>query len=69
MEFEKSMENLEKIANELENDELSLDDSVKKFEEGMKIAKQCKKMLDEAEKKITVLIGDNEEDFVQKEEE
>lgn len=68
MEFEKSMENLEKIANELENDELSLDDSVKKFEEGMKIAKQCKKMLDEAEKKITVLIGDNEEDFVQKEE-
>ena len=69
MDFEKSMKNLEKIANELEKDDLSLDESVNKFEEGMKLAKQCKEILDEAEKKITVLIGDSEKEFVQKEEE
>ena len=39
--FEKSMENLENIVTELEKGELNLDESVKKFEEGMKIAKQC----------------------------
>lgn len=61
--FEKSMERLEEIANELENDDLTLDESVKKFEEGMKISKDCKKLLDEAEKKITILIGDEEKEF------
>ena len=61
--FEENMKKLEKIATDLENDELSLDESVKKFEEGMKVAKDCKKMLDEAEKKITILLEDSEEDF------
>ena len=61
--FEKSMENLEKIAKELESDDLSLDESIKKFEEGMKLSKNCKEILDNAEKKITILINDNEEDF------
>lgn len=61
--FEENMKKLETIATDLENDELSLDESVKKFEEGMKVAKDCKKMLDEAEKKITILLEDGEEDF------
>lgn len=61
--FEKSMENLEKIAKELESDELSLDESIKKFEEGMKLSKNCKDILDNAEKKITILIDDSEKDF------
>lgn len=61
--FEENMKKLETIATDLENDELSLDESVKKFEEGMKVAKDCKKMLDEAEKKITILLEDSEEDF------
>ena len=59
----KSMEELEKIAKELESDKLSLNDSVKKFEEGMKISQDCKKVLDEAEKKITILIDDTEKDL------
>lgn len=63
IDFEESMEKLEKIAKELENDDLSLNDSVKKFEEGMKISQDCKKVLDEAEKKITILIDDTEQDF------
>lgn len=63
IDFEESMEKLEKIAKELESDDLSLNDSVKKFEEGMKISQDCKKVLDEAEKKITILIDDTEQDF------
>ena len=63
IDFEESMEKLEKIAKELESDKLSLNDSVKKFEEGMKISKKKKKVLDEAEKKITILIDDTEKDL------
>lgn len=59
--FEDSMKNLEQIATELENGNLSLDESVKKFEEGMKLAKQCNDILEQAEKKITILIEKNGE--------
>ena len=69
IDFEESMEKLEKIAKELESDKLSLNDSVKKFEEGMKISQDCKKVLDEAEKKITILIDDTERDLEIDEEE
>lgn len=54
--FEESMKNLENIVTELENGNLNLDESVKKFEEGMKIAKQCNTILENAEKKITILL-------------
>lgn len=57
--FEESMESLEKIVQELEKGDLNLDDSVKKFEEGMKISKECNKFLEQAEKRITVLINEN----------
>ena len=68
--FEEAMKQLEEIANVLENGNLSLDESVNKFEEGMKISKKCNDFLDQAEKKITMLINDGEEikeeDFVPK---
>ena len=54
--FEESMKNLEDIVTELEKGNLNLDESVKKFEEGMKIAKQCNTILEDAEKKITILL-------------
>ena len=57
--FEKSMESLEKIVTELENGELNLNESVKKFEEGMKIAQKCNNILEDAEKKITILLEKN----------
>lgn len=63
--FEENMEDLEKIVSELENGDLNLDDSVAKFEEGIKISKECNKILEEAEKKITILLnkdGEIEED-------
>lgn len=71
--FEDNMKKLEEIANELEKGELDLDASVSKFEEGMKLSKECSEMLEKAEKKITMLIkGEDgeliEKNFVQNEE-
>ena len=67
------MKKLEEIAAELEKGDLDLDSSVSKFEEGMRISKECNEMLEKAEKKITMLIkAENgelvEENFVQNEE-
>lgn len=67
MNFEENVEQLEKVVQELENGNLNLEDSIKKFEEGMAISKKCNERLEEAEKKITVLIkkddGVEEENF------
>lgn len=66
--FEENLEELEKIVTDLEKGELNLDASVKRFEEGISISKECNEMLEEAEKKITILLknGDEvkEENFV-----
>ncbi len=65
--FEELLDKLEEITSKLEKEQLSLDDSVKLFEEGMKISKECNSKLEDAEKRITVLIEENndlkEEDF------
>ena len=55
--FEENMELLENIVKELENGELNLDDSVSKFEEGIKISKKCNDILEKAENKITILLN------------
>ena len=54
--FEENMEALEKTVQELENGNLNLEDSIKKFEEGINLSKKCNDILEEAEKRITVLI-------------
>ncbi len=59
--FEELIEKLEDITNKLEKEQLSLDDSVKLFEEGIRISKECNTKLEDAEKRITVLINDNDE--------
>lgn len=65
--FEELMVKLEEITTKLEGESLSLDESVSLFEEGMKISKECNSKLENAEKKITMLIneadGIKEEDF------
>lgn len=71
MNFEESMEKLEKIASDLEKGDLNLEESLSKFEEGMKLSKQCNEMIENAEKKITILLqkeGEiNEENFTPQE--
>lgn len=59
--FEDSMKKLEQIATDLETGKLSLDESLKKFEEGMSLSKQCNDILNNAEKRISVLINDDGE--------
>ncbi|RLB84293.1 MAG: exodeoxyribonuclease VII small subunit [Deltaproteobacteria bacterium] len=54
--FEDAMSRLEEIVQSLESGELSLEDSIKAFEEGIKLAKFCSQKLEEAEKKVTMLI-------------
>ncbi|MAW06956.1 MAG: exodeoxyribonuclease VII small subunit [Halobacteriovoraceae bacterium] len=53
--FEDSMLALEKIVQELESGKTSLEESIKKYEEGVKVYKSCRSLLDKAEKKITIL--------------
>lgn len=59
--FENKIQELEEIGLELEKGNLNLNDSVAKFEKGIKLAKQCSKMLEEAEKRIMILINNEEE--------
>ena len=54
--FEEMMKKLEEISRELEVGNLSLDESVKKFEEGMEISKKCSEVLKQAEKRISILV-------------
>ena len=63
--FEDLMIRLEEITNKLEKETLSLDESVKLFEEGMKVSKECNSKLEDAEKRITILI--NEDDVIKEE--
>ena len=53
--FEKALERLEKIVEELEEGNVSLEDSLKKYEEGVKLSAVCQQRLAQAEKKIEIL--------------
>ena len=54
------MAKLEGIVDALEDNDVSLEESVKKFEEGIKLVKDCQKQLQEAELKVNKLMGDGE---------
>tara|TARA_B100000614_G_scaffold159014_1_gene140811 strand:- start:17 stop:232 length:216 start_codon:yes stop_codon:yes gene_type:complete len=58
--FEDSLAKLEGIVDALEDNDVSLEESVKKFEEGIKLVKDCQKQLKEAELKVNKLLGDGE---------
>ena len=53
--FENAMKRLETIVEDLESGELTLDQALKKFEEGVKLSKFCSSKLDEAERKVSIL--------------
>jgi exodeoxyribonuclease VII small subunit len=58
--FESAMKRLESIVRELESGDLGLDEAMKKFQEGVKLSKLCSNKLDESEKKVSILL-ENEE--------
>ncbi len=71
--FEEAIKDLEKIASELEKGDLDLEASVSKFEEGMELSKKCNSLLENAEKRISILLKDGdtikEENFIQEDNE
>ena len=55
--FEQSMARLEEIVGKLEQGECGLDESLKLFEEGARLAASCNEMLDKAEQKVELLLS------------
>ena len=64
--FEKAMEKLEKIVEDLESGAFSLDDSLKKYEEGVNFSKACREKLEKAKQKIEILMKNTSGEFVKK---
>ncbi len=54
--FEDALNKLEKIVSQLEDGDISLEDSLKLFEEGIRLSRICNQKLDEVEKKVEILI-------------
>lgn len=61
--FEKSIKELEEIVAKLESGDTALDESLELFEKGINLSKECNKMLDNAEKKVSVLIDGEKQAF------
>ena len=62
--LEESFGNLEKIIDNLENGQLSLDESFKTYNEGIKLIKNCNIQLDKVEKQIIILDKNGENDGI-----
>ena len=63
--FEDKIKELETIVNELENNEIDLDDSIKKYTAAMKLVKECDEQLKDIENRVNKIVAENgeEEDF------
>ncbi len=62
--IEKNFEELGKIIEMMDNDEVSLEDSFKLYEKGMKLVKHCNDKIDKVEKKINIIEGNVENDGI-----
>lgn len=58
--FEASLQELEKIVRRLENGDLPLEESLKLFEDGVRLSRECQERLDQAERRIEILLRDEE---------
>jgi len=59
--FEEKVSDLEKIISTLENGEVDLDESIKKYTEAMKLIKECDEELKNVEKNVNKLVAENGE--------
>lgn len=64
--FEKALDRLEKIVGKLEKGDLALEEALKLFEEGTQITRFCSTKLDEAERKVEILLKDKKEQLTEK---
>jgi exodeoxyribonuclease VII small subunit len=58
--FEESMNRLEEIVRKMEAGDMELEESLKAFEEGIKLARACAKKLEEAQRRVEILLRDEE---------
>src|SRR5882762_7479436 len=58
--FEASLEALEQIVHQLENGDLPLEKSLELFEDGIRLSRQCQERLSQAERRIEILLRDNQ---------
>lgn len=61
VDFEQQLENLETLVESLESGDLSLEDSLKSFETGIKVARECQQALKAAEQKVELLMRQGDE--------
>lgn len=61
--FETAVKNLEQIISKMESDQLSLEDSLKSFEEGIKLTGHCQELLSKAQQKVDILMQEQEDKF------
>ena len=59
MDFEQAMQELESLVDKMESGELSLEDSLKYFEQGVKLTRQCQASLKDAEQKVSILLSED----------
>ncbi|MGZ6208407.1 MAG: exodeoxyribonuclease VII small subunit [Syntrophales bacterium] len=59
--FEEALGRLEDIVKKMEAGEMTLEESLKAFEEGIKLARLCSRKLDEAERRVEILLKQEEE--------
>jgi len=59
--FEEAMKQLEEIVKQLEDEDLPLEKAISYYEQGMKLSKLCNDLLEDAEKKVTLLVEENNE--------
>jgi len=64
--FEQALKQLELIVQSLEAGNIPLEKAINKFEEGMALSKFCSSKLDEADKKVTLLMQDNNGELTEK---
>jgi exodeoxyribonuclease VII small subunit len=63
MKFEEALKRLEKIVEDLEKGDLSLDEALKKYQEGIELSRLCSQRLDSVKKKIDILSKNKKGDF------
>jgi len=63
LKFEESLKKLEKIVEDLENGNLSLDEALKKYQEGIELSRLCAGRLENAKKKIDILVKNKKGEF------
>ncbi|MFT7129912.1 MAG: exodeoxyribonuclease VII small subunit [Gammaproteobacteria bacterium] len=61
IDFEQALDQLEELVEDMENGDLTLEESLKAFEEGIKLTRECQTALSEAEQKVQMLIEENGE--------